>query len=113
RIEIAAAAFVRHPEGLVRDLPLMTEGTRHSLLEEINQTHLDYEREACVHHLIERQTDLTPEAVALVYGSEELTYRALDIRANRVAAALRERGIGPEQLVGLNVGRSVDLVVGA
>ncbi|GII66113.1 hypothetical protein Skr01_61980 [Sphaerisporangium krabiense] len=67
---------------------------------------------ACLHTLIERQADRTPDAVAVVSGEEALTYRELDARANRLARLLARRGAGPETVVGLCLDRSADLVVG-
>ncbi|HEV2736338.1 MAG TPA: AMP-binding protein, partial [Longimicrobiaceae bacterium] len=69
-------------------------------------------RPSCVHHFFEEQAARTPDAEALVHGTESLTYRELDARANRLAHALRRRGAGPEVRVGICVRRSVDLVVG-
>ncbi|KPI20246.1 amino acid adenylation domain protein, partial [Actinobacteria bacterium OV450] len=61
--------------------------------------------------LFERQARLTPDAVAVVDADAHLTYRELDERAGRVAAALAARGVGPESLVGVCLPRSADTVV--
>lgn len=61
--------------------------------------------------LVERQVAASPEALAVVFGTEELTYRELDARADRVAHALARHGAAPETLVGLALPRSADLVV--
>ncbi|MET0396580.1 MAG: amino acid adenylation domain-containing protein [Longimicrobiaceae bacterium] len=66
----------------------------------------------CVHHPFERQAERTPDAVAVVDGAVELTYRELEERANRLAHALLLRGAGPEVRVGICVDRSAELVVG-
>ena len=65
-----------------------------------------------MHAQIERQVASTPDAVAVVFGDAELTYRALNRRANLVAAELRRRGVRPETLVGICVERSLEMVVG-
>ncbi len=64
-----------------------------------------------VPELIERQVAQTPDAVAVVFGGEEITYRELDARAESLAGVLRRRGAGPEALVALALPRSADLVV--
>jgi amino acid adenylation domain-containing protein len=66
----------------------------------------------CLHHLIEAQSRRTPEAAALAFESQRMTYRELDRRANRLAAYLRRLGAGPEARVGLFVERSMELMVG-
>ncbi len=106
-------------EGLVADptqpictLPLLTETERHQLLVAWNQTSTNYPREYCVHQLFEAQVACTPDAVALVYEEESLTYDELNRRANRVAHHLQKLGIGPEGLVGICMERSVEMLVG-
>src|SRR4051812_40127516 len=66
----------------------------------------------CLHHLIEAQSARTPDADALAFEGERLTYRELERRANALAARLRGLGAGPEARVGLCVGRSLEMVVG-
>ncbi|HEY1352293.1 MAG TPA: amino acid adenylation domain-containing protein [Ktedonobacteraceae bacterium] len=65
----------------------------------------------CVHHLIESQVERTPGACAVVYAGETLTYSALNQRANQLAHALRQAGVGPEARVGVYLERSVALIV--
>ncbi|MFJ9338728.1 amino acid adenylation domain-containing protein [Streptomyces sp. NPDC101733] len=66
----------------------------------------------CVHEAFAGHAARTPEAVALVHEGTSLTYRELDVRANRLAHRLRALGVGPDTLVGLCLPRSADLVVG-
>ncbi len=66
----------------------------------------------CIHHLFEAQASASPEAIAVVCDGAQFTYRDLDERANQLAHFLRQRGVGPEVLVGLCLDRSVELVVG-
>ena len=68
--------------------------------------------EVCLHELLERHAAGTPDATALVFGSEEMTFRELNERANRLAHHLRALGVGPEVLVGLSLDRGFDLIVG-
>src|SRR5204862_3201970 len=62
---------------------------------------------------IEEQARRTPEQTALVFEGTHLTYRALNERANRLAAHLINLGVGPEQLVGIHLRRSLDLAIAA
>jgi amino acid adenylation domain-containing protein len=64
----------------------------------------------CIHQLFETQVGRTPDAVAVISKNARLTYSQLNRRANRVARYLRERGVGPEVLVGICLRRSVDMV---
>jgi amino acid adenylation domain-containing protein len=78
---------------------------------EWNRTGRPFPREACVHQLFQAQAGRTPDAVALVWGAEEMTYRELDARANRLAHHLAALGVGPESRVGLRLERSLENVV--
>ena len=111
RLGVFADAFAAG--GPVGDLPLMTADEERRVLFDWNQSTVEYDREACIHTLIERQADATPDAAAVAFRGEELTYRQLDARANVIAAALIEAGVGPDVLVGLHVSRGLDLVAGA
>ncbi|MCU0709860.1 MAG: amino acid adenylation domain-containing protein, partial [Pirellula sp.] len=84
----------------------------HRVLFEWNATETDYPRDKCIHELFEEQVDRTPEAMALVFEDQELTYRELNARANQLAHRLREMGVVPEQLVAICMERSVEMVVG-
>ena len=96
----------------VAQLPLLTDAERREVLFERNATEVAYTPE-CMHTLIERQADATPDAIAVTCEGTSLSYRELDRAANRVAHVLRDRGIRPDDLVGLYCHRSLDLVVGA
>src|SRR5262249_55509712 len=61
--------------------------------------------------LFAAQAAATPDAIAVVCGEAELTYRELADRAERLAAALVDVGVGPERTVGVHLERSIDLVV--
>jgi amino acid adenylation domain-containing protein len=93
----------------VQDLPLLGEGERAQLVREWSGTATDWPRAATVHGLFEEQARRFPERVALL-GEEELTYAALDQRAERIAARLRGLGVGPDVRVGLCAERSTGLI---
>ncbi|MEP7339286.1 MAG: amino acid adenylation domain-containing protein [Acidobacteriota bacterium] len=66
----------------------------------------------CLHELFEEQARRAPDAVALAYGDDELSYGELNRRADRLARHLRSLGVGPESLVGMLVERSLEMIVG-
>ena len=118
-IERMAGHFHTLLEGIVADaqrrigaLPLLTEAERHQLLVEWNDTALDYPQDRCIHELFEAQVARSPEAVAVVFEDQQLTYGELNARANRLAHHLIGLGVGPEVLVGICMERSLELVIG-
>jgi len=85
---------------------------RYKLLERWNDTVSDYPRNLCIHQLFEQEAARRPDAVAVRFASEQLTYRQLNERANQLAHRLRKLGVGPEIMVGTLLDRSLDLVSG-
>src|SRR3954451_8659925 len=78
---------------------------------EWNRTEAALPAESCIHGLFEAQVERTPDAVAVVYAGEQLTYAELDRRANRLARHPRRRGVGPEDRVARCMERSLELMV--
>ncbi|HEX7243226.1 MAG TPA: amino acid adenylation domain-containing protein, partial [Longimicrobiaceae bacterium] len=103
------AADPRRP---VAHLPLLPPAERCQVVEGWNATEVEYPRDACVHELFECQVERSPDAVAVVYERERVSYAELNARANRLAHHLRALGVGPEVLVGICVQRSVEMIVG-
>ena len=102
---------VAEPDRAIDELPLLTESERHRLSVGWNETATDYRRNMCLHELFEEQVERAPDAVALVSEHQQLTYRQLNERANRLAHHLRELGVGPETLVAICVDQSLDAVL--
>jgi amino acid adenylation domain-containing protein/non-ribosomal peptide synthase protein (TIGR01720 family) len=105
-------AVVADPDCGVSEISLLSDAERHRLLVEWNGEEKEPELTRCVHHCFEQQVERTPEAVAVEFGEQTLTYRELNERANQLAHYLQKRGVGPEVLVGICVERSLDLMVG-
>ncbi|MGZ9260897.1 MAG: amino acid adenylation domain-containing protein [Candidatus Binatia bacterium] len=103
--------IVDNPEQRIDELALLTDAEKHQLLVEWNETKRDYPSEKCIHQLFEEQVERTPEAVAVVFEGQQLTYRELNDRANQLAHHLRNLGAKPNTLVALSLGRSIELVV--
>ena len=89
-----------------------TEEERHRVLVEWNDTAAAYPQEQCLHQLFAAQVARTPDADAVIFGDQRLTYRELDRRANQLAHRLQALGVGPDVLVGLCVERSPEMMVG-
>ncbi|MBD2013421.1 amino acid adenylation domain-containing protein [Microcoleus sp. FACHB-53] len=104
--------MVTNPKMSLKDLPLLTETEEHQLLVEWNDTWAEYPRTVCIHQLFEAQVERTPDAVAVVFDNEQLTYQELNSRANQLARYLQKLGVGPEVLVGICVDRSIEMLVG-
>ncbi|MCF5665397.1 amino acid adenylation domain-containing protein [Pseudomonas marginalis] len=93
-------------------LPSLARSERETVLHAWNATATDYPLHLPVHQLIEAQVVRTPDAPALVFAGQVLSYAALNRRANRLAHRLMAAGVGPDVLVGLAVERSIEMVVG-
>ncbi|MDB9541878.1 amino acid adenylation domain-containing protein, partial [Microcystis aeruginosa CS-1036] len=101
-----------NPQARISQLPLLTESETNQLLIEWNNTQVDYPEYKCIHQLFEEQVERTPNAVAVTYENESLTYRELNNRANQLAHYLRKLGVKPDELVGICLERSLDMIVG-
>ncbi|MGA9381328.1 MAG: amino acid adenylation domain-containing protein, partial [Phormidium sp.] len=105
------SAIVANPQEQISQLPLLTEVEQQQLIE-WHHTQVDYPLDKCIHQLFEEQVEQTPEAVAVVYESEQLTYRELNCRANQLAHYLRLLGVGADVLVGICLERSIEMAIG-
>ncbi|WP_429230376.1 amino acid adenylation domain-containing protein [Inquilinus ginsengisoli] len=110
QFEALLVGLAQAPDALLGTIALPAAEDRQRLLQ-WNATEIAYESVPTVLALIERQARATPEAEALVFGAERLSYAELDRRTNRMAQALAARGVGPDVLVGVAAERSVEMVV--
>jgi amino acid adenylation domain-containing protein/non-ribosomal peptide synthase protein (TIGR01720 family) len=104
--------IVANPQQTVRELPLLTESEKQQLLVEWNQTQQDYPQNLCIHQLFEAWVEQTPDAIALIFKGEQLTYRELNSKANQLANYLQTLGVKPETLVGICIEPSLEMIVG-
>ncbi|MBV8695386.1 MAG: amino acid adenylation domain-containing protein, partial [Ktedonobacteraceae bacterium] len=103
--------IVAHPDQRLLDLPLLTEAERHQILIAWNDTSAPFPEDMCIHQLIELQVQQTPNAPAVIFEGQYLTYRQLNARANQLAHALQELGVEPDTLVGVCMERSFEMVI--
>ena len=106
------AAIVENPQTTVGKLPMLSDSEKQQILVKWNDTKTDYDLSYCLHQLFAAQVEKTPQTVAVVFEGEELTYRELNNRANKLAHYLQKLGVKPETKVGICVERSLEMVVG-
>ena len=111
-LEQLVHALEKTPTAPLRSLDVLPEAERRQVLTQWNQTAVEYPRDSCAHELFEAQVQRTPQAIAVSFEDERLTYQELDRRSNQLARHLRSQGVGPEVLVGICVERSLEMIVG-
>ncbi|HVN78384.1 MAG TPA: amino acid adenylation domain-containing protein [Terriglobia bacterium] len=109
--KVLLEGIIAEPEQRLSKLPFLTEAERHQLLVEWNAQQRHYPEEKCVHQLIEEQVGRTPDAVAVVFEDEHLTYQQLNDKANQVALSLAKRGIGKGSYIPILMDRSIEVVI--
>jgi natural product biosynthesis luciferase-like monooxygenase protein len=110
-VSTCLAALIANPHRRWCELDLVTSEERRRQTIELNATDVHYPSHTCLHELFEAQVDRTPNAVAVTFRDQSLTYSELDGRANALANHLQRLGVGPDVLVGVLVDRSLDLLV--
>lgn len=110
-LAVLLAALAEQPQLSLLELPLLSATERERVLKGLNDTTIDYGPEECIHTMFERQAERTPDAVALVFEGESLTYRELNQRANQLAHFLIDKGVGPDVRVGICMDRSLEMLV--
>ncbi|NJK56422.1 MAG: amino acid adenylation domain-containing protein [Pleurocapsa sp. SU_5_0] len=109
--QVLLESVVAHPGGQVATLDLLTPAEKEQIAA-WNNTQINYPHNHCIHQLFERQVSKTPDAVAVVFEEQQLTYQELNQRANALAHYLQEIGVKAEVLVGICVERSLEMVIG-
>ncbi|MBO3458249.1 amino acid adenylation domain-containing protein [Aetokthonos hydrillicola Thurmond2011] len=104
-------SVVANPEQRLSDLSLITVRELQELLIDWNDTKRDYSHNKCFHQLFEAQVEETPDAIALVFGDEQLSYRELNRRSNQLAHYLQKIGVETQSLVGICVERSPLMII--
>ncbi|MDO7895544.1 non-ribosomal peptide synthetase [Pseudomonas citrulli] len=105
-------ALLANPSRRLGELPLLAVDEQRQILDSLGVEPGEQRLDLCIHGLFGEQAQARPDAPALTFAGQTLSYGELDRRANRLAWALRERGVGPQVRVGLALERSLDMVVG-
>ncbi|MCA9498197.1 MAG: amino acid adenylation domain-containing protein [Nitrospira sp.] len=104
------SGMAANPENQVIDVPLLSPEARQQVLA-LNRGKEPTPIVRCMHEEFERQVERTPDASAVMWDEDGLSYRELNARSNRLARILRRRGVGPEKRVGICMERSLDMAV--
>ena len=100
-----------HPEQPLANISILSDAELQQILVEWNATFTAYPREHTIPQLFVEQVEQTLDAIALISGNEQLTYRELNERANKLAHHLRDLGVGPDVPVGMCLERSIETIV--
>src|SRR5208282_4445975 len=110
-LESLVKALETAPQTPMRMLAVLPEAERRQLLYEWNDTRVDYPGDKCMHELFEERVEEAPDAVAVVFEEEELSYAELNRRANQLAHYLRQLGVQPDARVAICVERGLEMIV--
>ncbi len=100
-----------NPAKKLCEITILSEEERRQLLLDFNDTDTDYPRDKTLHQIFEEQVSKTPDNVALVFDGKTMTYGQLNASANRLGHTLRQKGVGPDTVVGLIVYRSFEMLI--
>ena len=103
--------IVNNPETPINQLPIISAFEQQQILEKWNNTQQDYPESFCIHELFTQQVIKTPDAIAVKFGNQQLTYTQLNQKANQLANYLQNCGVTSEVLVGLYLERSLDILI--
>jgi amino acid adenylation domain-containing protein len=105
-------SLTEQPDALISELRILDDDEQRRILVDFNRTQAEFPTHLCVHELFEEQVEKTPDAIAVVFGRQSITYAELNARANQLAGHLRGLGVGPEVMVTLCLERSPEMVIG-
>lgn len=109
--ETLLSGAIENPEKAIAQLEIISPSERQQLLV-FNNTKINDSNDKCIHQLFEEQVKRTPDRIAIVFENQQLTYRELNARANKIAHYLQRLGVKPEVLVGLYLERSLESIIG-
>jgi len=103
--------IITNAKQTVLELPLVTQ-EEHQQFQDWHKHHQSFPEDRCLHHIFETQVTRSPDAIALIFEDQCLTYQELNQKANQIAHYLQSKGVTPDTLVGICVDRSLDMVIG-
>lgn len=93
------------------EIPILSEEDYHKVIYNWNSKSMDYPKDACVHHFFEKQVEVSPNRISVIYNDQSLTFKELNCRANKLARYLIKQGVSSEKKIVICMDRSVDVVV--
>jgi amino acid adenylation domain-containing protein/FkbM family methyltransferase len=105
-------SIVNNPDQCISDLQILTEAERLRLLFKKADLDIEYRKNRCMHQWFEEQVEMTPDAVAISYGGECISYCTLNGLSNQLANYLQGIGVGPETVVGIFTKRNIGMIIG-
>jgi amino acid adenylation domain-containing protein len=110
-LEHLIEALDNAPATAANAIEVLPAAERTQLLQDWNNTATAYPKTQVIHQLFEAQAAASPDGVAVTFDGSQLSYAALNARANQLAHHLRSMGVGPDVLVGICIERSLDMIV--
>jgi len=112
RIENMIMQVTENNDILLNQIEIITNDEKNKIIYEFNKTDLDYDKSITIVDMFEEQVKKTPDNIAVVFEEKSITYKELNEKANSLAFYLRKSGIGRNDLVGIMVNRSIEMIVG-
>ena len=104
-------AVIENTSIKISDIEMLTEEEKHKILYEFNNTKVDYPKDKTIVQLFEEQVEKTPDNIAVIFENQKLTYRELNEKANNIANYLIDQNINQNDIIGVLLPRSIDLII--
>ena len=102
--------IIAFQDSKVKHISLMGRAETDKILYQWNDTNVSYDSSICIHQLFEKQVEKTPDSIAISFGSNRLSYNGLNKLANKIAYYLLDKGVTPDNLVGVLADRSINMI---
>jgi fengycin family lipopeptide synthetase D len=103
---------IDNPNIRVKNIKIVTEEERKTILDDFNNTQADYPQDKTIHQLFEEQVEKTPDHICAVFEDRQLTFKELNEKSNQVARILRNKGVEPDSIVALMLENSLEMIIG-
>ena len=112
RIECMILQVLEYENIEIKDIEIVTPKEKEKLINQFNQTYLKYDKNKQIIKYFEEQVEKTPDKIALICNNKKITYNDLNIRANKLAYKLKEADVKENDIVGIMMNRSIELIIG-